>query len=210
MTHRGTVHIVDDDPSIQRSLRRLLESVGLNSECYSSAQDFIERRNADAPGCLLLDVRMPGLSGLELQDHLRSEACMLPIIFVTGYGDVPMTARAMKTGAIDFLQKPFNEQELLEAIERALAHNCQMRQEQAERRKVQMRLRLLTPREQEVLERVVAGKTNKEIAAEFGITEKTIKVHRARVMEKMQADSLAQLVVLAQVAGVSSTNGLPV
>jgi len=210
MTHRGTVHIVDDDPSIQRSLRRLLESVGLNSECYSSAQDFIERRNADAPGCLLLDVRMPGLSGLELQDHLRSEACMLPIIFVTGYGDVPMTARAMKAGAIDFLQKPFNEQELLEAIERALTRNCQMRQEQAERRKVQMRLRLLTPREQEVLERVVAGKTNKEIAAEFGITEKTIKVHRARVMEKMQADSLAQLVVLAQVAGVSSPNGLPV
>jgi len=134
----------------------------------------------------------------------------LPIIFVTGYGDVPMTARAMKAGAVDFLQKPFNEQELLEAIERALARNCQMRQEQAERRKVQMRLRLLTPREQEVLERVVAGKTNKEIAAEFGITEKTIKVHRARVMEKMQADSLAQLVVLAQVAGVSSPNGLPV
>jgi len=210
MTHRGTVHIVDDDPSIQRSLRRLLESVGLNSECYSSAQDFIERRNADAPGCLLLDVRMPGLSGLELQDHLRSKACMLPIIFLTGCGDVPMTARAMKAGAVDFLQKPFNEQELLEAIERALARNCQMRQEQAERRKVQMRLRLLTPREQEVLERVVAGKTNKEIAAEFGITEKTIKVHRARVMEKMQADSLAQLVVLAQVAGVSSPNGLPV
>ena len=210
MTNRGTVHIVDDDLSVQRSVRRLLESVGLNSECYSSAQDFIERRNADAPGCLLLDVRMPGLSGLELQDHLRSEACMLPIIFVTGCGDVPMTARAMKAGAIDFLQKPFNEQELLEAIERALTRNCQMRQEQAERRKVQMRLRLLTPREQEVLERVVAGKTNKEIAAEFGITEKTIKVHRARVMEKMQADSLAQLVVLAQVAGVSSPNGLPV
>jgi len=210
MTNRGTVHIVDDDLSVQRSVRRLLESVGLNSECYSSAQDFIERHNADAPGCLLLDVRMPGLSGLELQDHLRSEACMLPIIFVTGYGDVPMTARAMKAGAVDFLQKPFNEQELLEAIERALARNCQMRQEQAERRKVQMRLRLLTPREQEVLERVVAGKTNKEIAAEFGITEKTIKVHRARVMEKMQADSLAQLVVLAQVAGVSSPNGLPV
>ena len=207
--NRGTVHIVDDDPSIQRSLRRLLESVGLTVECFSSAHDFIERYDPDVPGCLLLDVRMPGLSGLELQDHLRSQECMLPIIFVTGYGDVPMTARAMKAGAVDFLQKPFNDQELLEAIERALARNAQMRQEQSERRRVQARLQLLTPREREVLERVVAGKTNKEIAAEFGITEKTIKVHRARVMEKMQADSLAQLVVLAQVVGAGAANVLP-
>jgi two-component system, LuxR family, response regulator FixJ len=208
--NRGTVHIVDDDQSIQRSLRRLLESVGLTVDCFSSAHDFIERYDPDVPGCLLLDVRMPGLSGLELQDHLRSQECMLPIIFVTGYGDVPMTARAMKAGAVDFLQKPFNDQELLEAIERALARNAQMRQEQSERRRVQARVQLLTPREREVLERVVAGKTNKEIAAEFGITEKTIKVHRARVMEKMQADSLAQLVVLAQVVGTGTANVLPV
>jgi two-component system response regulator FixJ len=210
MMNRGTVHIVDDDPSVQRSLRRLLESVGLTVDCYNTAQDFIERHDPGAPGCLLLDVRMPGLSGLELQDQLRSEGCELPIIFVTGYGDVPMTARAMKAGAIDFLQKPFNDQELLEALERALARNSQMRREQAERSKVQTRLRLLTPREREVLERVIAGKTNKEVAAEFGITEKTIKVHRARVMEKMQADSLAQLVVLAQVAGVNAANVLAV
>ena len=209
MMNRGTAHIVDDDPSIQRSLRRLLESVGLTVECFSSAQDFIERYDPDVPGCLLLDVRMPGLSGLELQDHLRSQECMLPIIFVTGYGDVPMTARAMKAGAVDFLQKPFNDQELLGAIERALARNAQMRQEQSEQRRVQARLQLLTPREREVLERVVAGKTNKEIAAEFGITEKTIKVHRARVMEKMQADSLAQLVVLAQIVGAGAANVLP-
>jgi two-component system response regulator FixJ len=208
--NRGRVHIVDDDPSIQRSLRRLLESVGLMVECYNTAHEFIERHDPNAPGCLLLDVRMPGLSGLELQDHLRSEGCVLPIIFVTGYGDVPMTARAMKAGAIDFLQKPFNDQELLEAIERALARNSQARREQAERGKVQSRLRLLTPREREVLARVVAGKTNKEIAAEFGITEKTIKVHRARVMEKMEADSLAQLVVLAQLAGVNAANVLAV
>ncbi len=201
MNNTGTAFVVDDDPSVRRSIRRLLESVGYTVETFASAQEFLEKVDPNRPGCLVLDVRMPGLSGLDLQERLAATHARRPIIFVTGYGDVPMTARAMKAGAVDFLQKPFNEQQLLDAIHSAMEAEERRRQEYAGRALVQERVSTLTPREHEVLVRVVAGKTNKEIAAEFGITEKTIKVHRARVMEKMAADSLAQLVVLAQLAG---------
>jgi two-component system, LuxR family, response regulator FixJ len=197
-----TVFVVDDDLSVRRALRRLIESVGLPVETYGSAAEFLAKYERGRPGCLLLDVRMPGLGGLELQDRLIGEHKSIPIVFLTGHGDVPMTARAMKAGAIDFIPKPFNEQELLEAVTRALEYDRQQRETESHRVRVLDRVSQLTPREREVFTLVASGKMNKEIAAEFGISEKTIKVHRARVMEKMGAESLAELVLLAQTAGV--------
>ncbi len=197
-----SVFVVDDDPSVRRSLRRLIESVGLNVDTYATAQEFLDKYQRGQPGCLVLDVRMPGLGGLELQERLATDKLQIPIIFITGHGDVPMTARAMKAGAVDFIQKPFNEQDLLDAISRALETDAQQRKTRAEQDHVMSLVDTLTPREREVMMLVVTGKLNKEIAAQLGITEKTIKVHRARVMEKMQANSLAELVLLAQVAGL--------
>ena len=196
------VFVVDDDPSVRRSLRRLIESVGLNVETYATAQEFLDKYQRGQSGCLVLDVRMPGLGGLELQERLAADNLRIPIIFITGHGDVPMTARAMKAGAVDFIQKPFNEQDLLDAISRALETDAKQRKIRAEQDHVMALVETLTPREREVMMLVVTGKLNKEIAAQLGITEKTIKVHRARVMEKMQANSLAELVLLAQVAGL--------
>ncbi|MEW6251627.1 MAG: response regulator transcription factor [Planctomycetota bacterium] len=206
MNGTPTVFVVDDDPSVRRSLRRLIESVGLSVETFGTAQEFLDNYDRSSAGCLVLDVRMPGLGGLELQERLSSENLPIPIIFITGHGDVPMTARAMKAGAVDFIQKPFNEQDLLDAISRALDVDSRSRRIRAEQDRVVQLVDTLTPREREVMKLVVTGKLNKEIAAELGITEKTIKVHRARVMEKMQADSLAQLVLLAQVAGLCNSN----
>jgi RNA polymerase sigma factor (sigma-70 family) len=200
---RPTVFVVDDDASIRRALRRLIESVGLEVETYASGLEFLGKMERHKPGCLLLDVRMPGLGGLELQERLAAERILLPVVFLTGHGDVPMTARAMKAGALDFIQKPFNEQELLEAVMRAIEEDGRRRAREAERDSVRERVNQLTPREREVFSLVASGKMNKEIAAEFGISEKTIKVHRARVMEKMGADSLAELVLLAQTAGLT-------
>ena len=209
MKQQPTVFIVDDDPSIRRALAQLFESERLPSETFASAQEFLVRHEARRPGCLLLDVRMPGASGLKLQDLLTERGVRLPIIFMTAYADVPMCVRAMKAGAVDFVEKPFNEQLLLEAVHRALEQDRQARRSARVREEAQRRFRLLTHRERQVLELVVAGKTNREIAGQWGLSEKTIKIHRGRVMQKMQADSLPELVLLAQNAGVYTTKVVP-
>lgn len=208
MKRETTVFVVDDDLSIRRSLRRVIESVGLGVECYAGAGEFLEGYDPARPGCLVLDVRMPGLSGLDLQETLATREVRLPIVFITAYGDVPMTARAMKAGAVDFIEKPFNEQVLLDAIRRAIEQDATFRRDRAQRAEVLRRVDRLTPREREVLEAVVAGKTNRQIAAKLDISEKTVKVHRAHVMSKTQVDSLAELVVLAERAGLYRTKGL--
>lgn len=201
----ATVFIVDDDPSVRRALGELFESERLPSKSFASAEEFLGQHDDRRPGCLLLDVRMPGTSGLELQDLLTERGVKLPIIFMTAYADVPMSVRAMKAGAIDFVEKPFNEQLLLEAVHRALEQDKQARQSAGEREEARQRLNLLTHRERQVLEQVVAGRSNPEIAEEWSISEKTVKIHRGRVMEKMQANSLPELVVLAQLAGIHTT-----
>lgn len=200
-----TVFIVDDDSSVRRALRLLFESEGIPSESFDSAEAFLEQYDARRPSCLLLDVRMPGVSGLELQETLAARGITIPIVFMTAHADVPMTIRALKGGAVDFVEKPFNEQLLLEAVHRAFEQDATARRAVAAEDTIQRRVRTLTPRERQVLERVVAGRTNREIAAAWGISEKTIKIHRARVMEKMRADSLPQLVLLAQSAGIRTT-----
>ena len=205
MKAEPTVFVVDDDASIRRALARLLKSVGLAVELYAGAQEFLEACDPDRPGCLLLDVRMPGTGGLELQQILASRGIEWPIVFITGHGDVPMSVRAMKAGAVDFLPKPFSDQDLLDAVQRALGRDSELRTVRAQRAEVTQRIARLTPREREVFALVVAGRMNKHIAAQLGASEKTIKVHRGRVMEKMQADSVAELVVLAQAAGVYTT-----
>lgn len=200
-----TVFVVDDDPSIRRALMRLMQSVSLPSETYGSAQEFLDAYDPARPGCLVLDIRMPQISGLDLQQMLAARGIEIPIIIITGHGDVPMCVRAMKAGATDFIQKPFHEQELLDAIQCAIRRDAELRGVRSQREDVARRVAELTPRERQVLSLVAAGKMNKEIAALFGISEKTIKVHRARVMEKMRAKSLAELVVLAQAVGLSTT-----
>ncbi len=202
MKVQPTAFIVDDDDSVRRALQRLARSVGLNVEMFSSAQEFLDSYDSSRPGCLVLDVRMPGLSGLDLQDELNVRGITIPIVFISGHGDVPMSVRAMKAGAVDFISKPFNDQALLDAIQHALAKDRRSRDEHAERSEILRRIERLTPREREVFALVVAGKLNKQIALQLGTSEKTVKVHRARVMDKMQAESLADLVLLAQAAGL--------
>jgi FixJ family two-component response regulator len=194
MTPDGVVYVVDDDESVRRALARLIRSLSLDVETFASAPAFLAYRPPDRPSCLVLDVRLPGPSGLELQASLGRAQRTMPIIFITGHASVPTSVRAMKEGALDFLQKPFDDQALLEAIQRALARSRQARAERTARARVLHRLDTLTPREREVLARVVSGKLNKQIAAELGAAEKTIKVHRGRVMKKMQAESIADLV----------------
>ena len=198
------VYVVDDDETVRRSLARLVRSVGLKVDTFASAQAFLEHKGQDRPSCLVLDVRLPGLSGLDLQTAMGQSQRTMPIIFITGLGNVPMTVRAMKGGAQDFLEKPFEDQELLDAIQRALARSRAARAEDAERADIEGRLATLTPRERQVLELVVAGLLNKQIAGELGAAEKTIKVHRGRVMKKMQADSVAELVRMTQKARVDA------
>lgn len=201
-----TVYVIDDDPSVRKALERLLRSAGHKSETFASASEFLDFRPPNAPGCLILDVMMPGLNGLELQERLAAHEIFLPIIFITGHGTIPMSVRAMKAGAADFLQKPFNDEDLLHAISDAIEKDRRARQERKEVEKLRKRLDSLTPREVEVFRLIVTGMLNKQVAFDLGITEKTIKVHRARIMEKMDVKSLADLVRLAEKLGNGSAN----
>jgi RNA polymerase sigma factor (sigma-70 family) len=203
MAH-STVFVVDDDALVRRSLERLIHSVGLQVRCFASAKEFLECRRPEGAACIVLDVRMPGLSGLDLQSELASAGLDMPVVFVTGHGTVPMSVRAMKAGAVDFLQKPFDDQVLLDAVQRGIDQDRQALAEQAGQKELEDRLESLTPREQEVFALVVTGLLNKQIAGELGTSEKTIKVHRARVMQKMEADSLADLVRMGEKLSIRS------
>jgi FixJ family two-component response regulator len=190
-----TVWIVDDDPSLRKALSRLLLSAGLPALCFASPKELLAHGAFPGPGCILLDVQMPGLNGLELQNELLARRIETPIIFLTGHGDIPMSVKAMKSGAVDFLTKPFNDDTLLQTISLAIARDHSQKAARDEKAAVQKRLDTLTIREREVLDLVVKGLLNKQIAAELGASEKTIKVHRGRVMEKMAIDSVAELVL---------------
>ena len=192
------VFVVDDDPSVRRAIKRLVGAVGLQVELFASPQELLLAKRPDSPSCLVLDVRLPGMSGLDFQKELAEADISIPIIFVTAHADIPMTVRAMKTGAVEFLTKPFRDQELLDAIHLALDRDRARRQRQAEIAALRERFETLTPREREVDVRVVSGMLNKQIAAEIGTAENTVKVHRSRVMEKMQAQSLADLVKMLE------------
>ncbi len=195
-----TVFVVDDDEAMRSSLQWLIESVGLAVECHDSAEAFLKSYYPGRSGCLLLDVRMPGMGGLELQEYLRRNEITIPVIIITGHGDVSMSVRAMKEGAVDFIEKPFNDELLLDAIRNALSLDQQMREQQGVRAELASRLALLTPREHEVMAMVTDGKSNKEIANALGVTAKTVEAHRAKVMDKMQASSLAELVRMSMLA----------
>jgi FixJ family two-component response regulator len=196
------VFVVDDEPSVCLSLKRLLRTAGLEAWTFGSAQEFLGCERPDAPGCLVLDVGLPGLSGLELQQRLAIEKIDLPVIFITGHGDIPMSVRAMKAGALEFLTKPFRERDLLEAIQRGIEQHYVARQQSAEVCMLQQRYALLTPREREVFPLVSSGLPNKHIAGQLDVTEKTIKVHRGQVMHKMKAESLADLIRMAEKLGL--------
>ena len=202
---KPVVYVVDDDPSVLKSLERLLRSACFDVETFSSALEFLNFQHPDAPGCLILDVKMPELDGLELQGRLADRDITFPVIFITGHGTVPMSVQAMKAGAVDFLQKPFLDRDLMDVVSRAIASDQRGRREQRELGKLRERLQTLTPREYEVLRLVVTGMLNKQIAFDLGTSEKTIKVHRARVMEKLNAESLADLVRFADKLGIRSS-----
>lgn len=201
---RPIVSVIDDDPSVCASVRRLIHSVGLEVQTFNSAQEFLRSKRPDVPGCLVLDVRLPDLSGLDLQQELAKAGIDLPIIFVTGHGDIPMTVRAMKAGAVEFLTKPYREQDLLDAIQLGIVRHRTSREQRAELSDLQQRYDLLSLREREVFLLVTAGLLNKQIGGELGASEKTIKVHRSQLMHKMKADSVAALVRMAARLGISS------
>jgi len=201
-TTAPVIFIVDDDASVRKSLTRVMTTAGYTVEAFASAREFMAREPLRGPGCVVLDVRMPGLTGLDLQEALAGSGRRVPIVFITGHGDISMSVQAMKSGAVDFLTKPFDIESLLEAIRRAVAKDVQDLSEEGRTAEILERVKLLTARETEVFALVVTGMLNKQIAGELGIGEKTVKVHRARVMEKMQAGSVAELVRLADRAGV--------
>ena len=192
------VYVVDDDPSVRRAIKRLVESMGLQVEMFGSGQEFLQANRPDVPSCLVLDIRLPGISGLDFQQELAKANVHIPIIFVTAHGDVPMTVRAMKAGAVEFLTKPFHDEDLLDAIHLALERDRRRRQQEAELAVLRERFESLSPREREVVSLVVTGMLNKQIAAQIGTAENTVKVHRSRAMEKMQANSLADLVKMIE------------
>lgn len=194
MSGKSTVFIVDDDEAVRDSLSWLMQSVGLSTETFPSADAFLQGFGEDRPGCLLLDIRMPGISGLELQSLLRERGFRLPLVVISGHADVPMAVRALKAGAFDFIEKPFNDQLLLDTVQRAIEHDRQERESHARLDVWRRRLDTLTPREREVLQLVVGGASNKQISSELGVSMKTVEAHRARVMDKLQADSLSELV----------------
>jgi len=196
------IAIVDDDPWAREGLQDLIRSAGWRSEAFASAQEFLDRPGAEAPSCLVLDLQMPGLSGLDLQKRLAEVGLEVPIVFLTGHGNIPASVRAMKAGAVEFLTKPFDDEELLQAIREAVARDRRSRQLQAEMHQLQNRYDSLTAREQEVMHQVVSGKLNKQIAADLKITEFTVKFHRGHIMRKMCADSLADLVRMAANLGI--------
>ena len=200
----AVVTVVDDDDAVRKALSGLLRSVGLRVEAFASAQEFLRGERPDAPGCLVLDVRMPGSSGLDLQRELAEAGVHTPIVFISGHGDISMAVRAMKAGAVEFLTKPFRDQDLLEAIGRAIERDRAARRQQREVAEVRGRFGSLTPREREVMGLVVSGLLNKQVAAELGTSEVTIKLHRGQVMQKMRARSLAELVRMADRLGISA------
>jgi two-component system, LuxR family, response regulator FixJ len=189
-----TVFIVDDDTGVRTSIRVLLKSVGLASTPLASAQEFLQGFDATQPGCLILDIRMPGMSGMELQQELNLRGAIVPVIFITGHGDIPMAVEAMQHGAFDFLQKPFRDQDLIDRVQRAMARDRENRSALQEHGRIQARLESLTPREREVLNLMTQGKQNKVMASDLGLSQRTVEIHRAHVMEKMGANSVAQLV----------------
>lgn len=196
------VAIVDDDPSVREGLHSLIRSAGWRAETFASAQEFLERRGSEAPSCLVLDLQLPGASGLELQKRMTESELEIPIVFLTGHGNIPASVQAMKAGAIEFLTKPVDEADLLRAIREAIERDRETRQEHADMHDLQGRYETLTPREREVMQQVITGLLNKQIAAELNITEFTVKIHRAQVMRKMRADSLADLVRMAESLGI--------
>jgi FixJ family two-component response regulator len=198
-----TVFLVDDDISTREGLGGLIRSIGLRVEMFSSAKDFLRIKRPDMPACLVLDVRLPGLSGLELQQQLVARNDHIPIIFITGHGDIPMTVRAMKAGAVEFLPKPLREQDLIDAIHKAIESDAQLLEQQTAASELRRRYETLTPREREVMALIAAGRLNKQAAGELDTTERTIKFHRAHIMQKMRAESLAELVRMAESLGVS-------
>ena len=193
MDAAALVFVVDDDAPMRESLKNLMRSVGLRVEAFASAQEFLHSPRPDVPGCLVLDIRMPGMSGLELQQQLNLRGAVVPVIFMTGHGDIPMAVEAMQHGAFDFLQKPFRDQDLLDRIQRAIAKDAEQRQSLGEHERIKSHLETLTAREREVLDLLTQGKQNKAIAQDLGVSPRTIEIHRARVMEKMAAQSVAQL-----------------
>jgi RNA polymerase sigma factor (sigma-70 family) len=211
---KAIVFVVDDDEPVRRSLERLIRSAGLTVETFASAQQFLAspqpniQDSVNVPCCLVLDVRLPGLSGLDLQKQMAEINLEIPIVFISGHGDIPTSVRAMKAGAVEFLTKPFRDRDLLGAIEQAIERDRVARRQQAEMAELRRRFQSLTPREQEVMELVVSGLLNKQIAAELGISEATVKIHRGQVMEKMQAQSLADLVRMSDKLGISRATRL--
>jgi FixJ family two-component response regulator len=199
---KPTVFVIDDDSSVLKSLGRLLKSLGFDTETFASAELFLARKHYDGVGCIVLDVRMPGLSGMDLQDELSKADYSMPIIFITGHGNIPMSVQAMKKGAVNFLAKPFDDEELLQAVREAIEKDRRVKAERAEVHDALKLIEQLTPREHEIFRYVITGMLNKQIALKLDIAEKTVKVHRGRIMEKLCVDSVADLVRLAEKAGI--------
>jgi FixJ family two-component response regulator len=202
------VYLVDDDEAVRDSLGMLFKSIGIECEAYASALEFLEHFDRSRHACLVADIRMPGLSGLELQQRLNEERCEIPIIFITGHGDVPMAVTAMKSGAADFVQKPFRDQDLIDRIKKGLDGDRERRVERTEQNAIRARIALLTPRENEVMQRVVRGQANKVIAMDLGVSQRTVELHRARVMRKLKMRSLAELVhAVDRIGGPAAASG---